>query len=151
MKKPLLFIAIIASVIIGCKLDESGFNKSSAPGTNTSTPNTNASIVGMWFVKTQITKGSALGIAIDDTTTTFTPKDYFTFKSDKTFIYSEADSASVTTGTYNYNASAKTLALTNDVGTFTVNKVTADSLILGTHISIPAYSTETDVILKFTH
>lgn len=145
MKKPLLIIISLFFAITGCKIDEAGLPKKSL-ATNS------GSLVGMWFLKTQITVGTAFGIPINDTETSFTNQDYFMFNSDKTVKVSQASSTPpASTGNYTYVNKILTISNTDGGGIFTVDKLTADSLIMHTSISVPALSTATDVTLKLAH
>lgn len=147
MKKHFLILLALVCLIAACKLDESGFNQNSANGST----DTSGSIVGMWFIKSQRTTGTILGIETDNTETNFTTQDYYLFNSDNTVKFSSADSIAPATSTYNYNATAKKLIIANDGGTFTISKLTKDSLIMKTLVSIPEYAIVTNVTLKLTH
>jgi hypothetical protein len=146
MKKPFLIIMALFCVITGCKIDEAGLPKKSSATTS-------GSLVGMWFIKTQITVGTALGMPINSTSTGFTNQDYYIFNSDKTFKTSDATSTptEVSTGSYTYANRLLTLSNADGIGTFTIDKLTADSLIMHTSVSVPALATATDVTLKLAH
>jgi len=142
MKKYLLlFISIV--VLAGCKLDEAGFPTPEAAGT----------ITGTWFIKKQTTSGIALGIPIPtNTDTNFTSLDFYRFNADLSVVFSESNPVMVTNGTYVYKKtlSPSTLVLTKN-GTdnnFTVKKLTSDSLVLASNISMPSIGTETNVIIR---
>jgi hypothetical protein len=147
MKKPILILLAFVFAMAGCKLDEAGFNQKSTPDATTG-----GALVGMWFIKTQITTGTALGFPINDTETTFTANDYYLFNSDNTVKVSTVDKG-VGSGTYSYNAATKKLTISNadSGGIFTVSKLTADSLVMSTAIAIPALGTSTNITLKLTH
>jgi hypothetical protein len=134
----------------GCKLDEAGFNQSSTSTTTTGT--TNSQLIGMWFIKLTIQKDAIIGTT---TNVSFTANDYFLFNSDNTVKVSYSNPAVVATGTYSYNATNKTLTMGNhdDTDTYTVNKLTADSLIITTTITATAGTSTTTGTLtyKLTH
>ncbi len=132
----------------GCKLDEAGFPKDAL---------TSGTITGTWFIKKQTTSGTVLGIAFPATTTTdFTATDYYRFNTDKSVVFSQSNPTTVTSGTYIYtkNGTTHTLFVDNPGAdasfdnSFTIAKLTTDSLVLTTTVSVPALSTETNITLR---
>jgi hypothetical protein len=149
MKKKLPIAVMLVLFVAGCKIDESGLP-------NKNTVIASGAIVGTWYLKTQVTTGTAFGMPLNDTQNTAAGDvdDYFLFKSDKTCAISESGPPKVVTpGTYVYDASNKllTIADTTDGGSYTVNKITSDSLVLFISVSVPALATQTNVTLKFAH
>jgi len=125
MKKPLLFIAIITCIVVGCKLDESGFPK--GPGL----------LVNKWYLK-EISVYNDPYLGSYDTVG-FTTRDYYNFKSDKTFEFSSSGPDTLLSGKYNYDAfSGRIIFTTAEPDTAYVLKLTADSLLLLSEISASA-------------
>jgi hypothetical protein len=128
MKKTLLFILVIACFVVGCKLDESGFKQSSGDGS------TSISLLGAWFIKSQITLDDP--VFANDTVNTFNEKDYYLFNSDNSFKYSSSYPDTVLAGKYAYTAATQKLSFGPDAeDSYTITKLTADSLILSGTIS----------------
>jgi hypothetical protein len=130
MKKPLLIIIAVICVIVGCKVDEAGF------------PNaTNSLLLGTWYVKATVSIDPILG---SDTTTSYTSKDYYIFNSNNTVKASTSQPDTVVTTRYSYlNTGSSSQIIFADVydsgtSTFTISKLTADSLIMSTIITATA-------------
>lgn len=126
MKKTLLFIAIVVSAAIGCKLDNAGFPKGPiSPGL----------LVNKWYLKKMSVYNDPYLGSYD--TAGFTTRDYYNFKSDKTFEYSSSEPDTIVSGKYTYNAAHNNIifSTTDGLDTATVIKLTADSLLLRTIIS----------------
>jgi len=134
MKKLLLIAIALISVIAGCKIDEAGVP--------TQTPN--SLLVGTWFIKSTTSVDPVYGAS---TVTSYTTKDYYKFNSDFTINASSSQPDTVITGHYSYtnNASGQSIiiggATASGFTTYTVNKLTTDSLIMATTITIISYGT----------
>jgi hypothetical protein len=119
MKRPLPIMILLASIITGCKPDESGFDQSAVNDSKSLLP-------GMWFVKTQIISG--------DTVKSFTVKDYYIFNIDNTFKYSSSNPDKLINGRYT-STYQKISFGPNAEDNYTISKLTADSLIMYATIS----------------
>jgi len=125
MKKPLLFIAIITCVAIGCKLDDTGFPKG---------PGVSSLLVNKWYLKKISVYNDPYYGSYD--TAGFTNRDYYSFKSDKTFEYSSSGPDTLLSGKYTYDAATKRIIFTTEeLDTAYVIKLTTDSLLLQSEIS----------------
>jgi hypothetical protein len=154
MKRHLLIIIALFCVLTGCKLDEDGFKQNSTPpvaivGT------TNSLLTGMWFVKSTAQASSPLGNLIDiGASTAYTANDYFIFKSDNTVNVSTSYAGS-STGTYSYNSDTKilTMAGNGETDEYTVNQLTANSLIMTFKVEITVNNSVSYTYLtyKLTH
>ena len=127
MKKPVLVLIVILC-ICSCKLDDVGLPQI----TN------NKALDGLWYLKSEIIGGTTGGVALQpDTLAGFTTNDYINFNSDNTVNISiSGPPVSVYNSYYSFNSTiyGQTIvvgSLTNPAGTsYTVNKFTADTLIL---------------------
>jgi hypothetical protein len=125
MKKPYLLIILLAGIITGCKLDNSGFDQ-------TAVNNSKSLLPGMWFVKTQIISGDP--VFGNDTVTSFTAKDYYIFNIDNTFKYSSSYPDTLING--RYTSTYQKISFGPDAeDNYTISKLTADSLIMYSTIS----------------
>jgi hypothetical protein len=136
MKKPLYVLIALICVIAGCKIDEAGIPQAQS----------NSLLLGTWFVKSAITVDPVYGTS---TQLGFTLQDFYTFNKDNTIKVSTSLPASVASSRYSYmsNASSQTINIL-DVGdsgftTYTIDKLTTDSLIMTTNIVATAFGTIT--------
>lgn len=145
MKKPFLIIIAIICLLTSCKLDEAGFNQNSLK-----TSNFSGTIVGMWYLKSAHSVGTALNIPID-VTDTGTLQDYYLFKSDNTVDVSTADDG-ITSGTYTYDPSTKKLNVTKDGETevIVLSALTSDTMVLAFNVSVPALATSLSITATYT-
>ena len=144
MRKPLLFIALIVCAAIGCKLDDPGFPKGSVV--------TPSLLESKWYLKKLSVYNDPYFGSYD--TVGFTTKDYYIFKSDKTFEYSSSDPDTLISGKYAYDAAIKRVILTTqELDTLKIIKLTTDSLLLQTEIygSAGAAPTIDTTIYRYAH
>jgi hypothetical protein len=150
MRKRYLFIlvafAAIGAYISGCKIDTTGI------------PNvqTNPLLIGNWYVKATITVGSLS----NDTVTSYTAKDYYTFNKDNTVKVSTSlpDTVQTTHYTYTTTASGQQIVIANggaasNFTTYTISKLSADSLVMASTIQVVANNQTTYIplIYKLAH
>jgi hypothetical protein len=123
MKKTLLILSVLICTLAGCKLDEDGFKQSSV--------NDQSLLYNQWFVKTVTSFTPSIPQLGTDVETNFTTKDYYIFNKDNTYTYSLSNPGYQFSGTYSYNATAKTLSFGPDIeDQFKITKLTTDSLII---------------------
>jgi len=135
MKKAIPFLVVLIGFAIGCKVDQSGVP----------TITNNAKLDGTWFLKTIIINGvTDNSPTAPDTLTNFTTTDYYKFTATNT--YTKSTSAPVAVYNGNYSLLTSSGVQTLNVGApggspssaftaYTVNKLSADSLILYTSAS----------------
>jgi len=149
MKKLLLIIIALVSVIAGCKIDEAGIP----------TQTSNSLLVGTWFIKSTTSVDPVYGAS---TVTSYTALDYYKFNSDFTINESSSQPDTVINSHYSYtnDVSGQKIviggAYSGSFTTYTVNKLTTDSLIMATTIVITSYGTTTTtsyipLTYKFAH
>ena len=147
MKKPVIIIVALVTIMAGCKIDTAGL-----PGAST----TNAGLlIGKWYLKSETTVGTAFGLAISNNETDFTSQDFYIFNKDQSLNISEVTAGNgVGVGSYSYDAANLKLTLTDPNGTSLtadVKKLTADSLVYAMTVSVPALSTQTTVTNHLAH
>lgn len=136
MKKPLYILIALICVIAGCKIDEAGIPQAQS----------NPLLIGTWFVKSAITVDPVFGTI---TQLGFTLQDYYTFNKDNTIKVSTSAPASVESSRYSYmNNTSSQIINISDVGdsgftTYTIDKLTTDSLIMTTNIVTTVFGTTT--------
>jgi hypothetical protein len=144
MRKSLLFVAFVSFIVIGCKLDPPDltlkYTISNPIGSNNGS---NGPLLGTWFVKASI-------VADSPAVTSFTAKDYYLFNSDYSVKYSSSFPDTLINAKYAYNAALKKLSFGPDPeDTYTINKLTTDSLIMSSIVTITVNSIDTILPITF--
>jgi len=124
MKKHLLFIAALIFAIAGCKIDTAGLPQAQK----------NPLLIGQWYLKSTSSTDPSSGIT--DVYSAYTAKDFYTFNNDNTLQYSSSSPDTVFKSRYSYTDVSSIekviIGAAPDFSTYTINKLTADSLIMST-------------------
>ncbi|MDB5156866.1 MAG: hypothetical protein JWR50_1573 [Mucilaginibacter sp.] len=148
MRKPLLLIAIITCVAIGCKLDESGFPKGPVADVPINKPT--SLLINKWYLKKVTVYNDPVYGTYD--TVGFTNHDYYNLRSDNTFEYSSTGPDTLLSGKYTYDTSnQRIIFITQELDTAYVVKLSTDSLALQTVVSasIGSNSTTDKIVYKY--
>jgi len=126
MKKPLLILIALICAIAGCKIDEAGIPKKQS----------NQLLNGKWFLKASIATDPTTGAT--DLESYYTAKDYYVFNNDNSLNYSSSFPDTTINTRYSYTNSSSGqhifIGEGSDITNITINKLTADSLIILTSI-----------------
>lgn len=151
MRKTTFIVLTLIAIITGCKVDEAGFPEKSTP---------DKLLVGKWFVKSLLFSASIDGTEIGTNTNEgYTAKDYYIFNADNTYSVSQSVITVVSTGNYSYSSTSAGKKIVMGAGngypgiTFTISKLTADSLVLvnSTTITANGSTSTTNSTYKFAH
>jgi len=107
-------------------------------------------LTGNWYVKNQTISGTTTSGSISPiTSSNYTNQDYYKFGTDKTVIISQSTPPSIVSSTYTFDSGTSatglivTIADADKGGKFTVDKLSADSLVMSQVFTIPNVSTTT--------
>jgi len=142
MKISLLITLVLICAIAGCKIDESRLPQKTA---------INPLLIGAWYIKAAVNTHPGL---TPDTVTSFTAKDYFMFNGDYTVkaSSSQPDTSTTTHYIYQSNVSGQQIIIgntSNGFTTYTIDKLTTDSLIMDWTLSITVGTATTSIPITY--